>query len=402
MSTTSPFHLASLRDEPDPYAIFDEARKHGPVHDAGGSFIVFGHSAIAEILRLSTTRSGFIGEAYHRRLPPGAARDEMANRINFLDPPDHTRVRRLVGKAFTPRRTANLRPFVETIARELLADMPRDEPVDLLHAYAHELPSLVISELLGVPIEFRDRLTQLSDSVSRLLSLGGDEDEVKEAITGAEQMHATLRTVLEARRAHPEDDLLSALLAAEDERERLSEVELLSLAATLYSAGHRTTRDLFANGLTALLPEPALVEAIRSGALSVEAVVEEFLRFETPTHLIGRMLSEPLEVGGHKIEPGQYIGLILAAGNRDPDAYSDAHRFDPWRWTRDPAPPAPLSFALGAHFCIGASLARLEASVMLEVLLETCPRVRLEDEPLSWRHTGVFRGLDRLPVVLGN
>lgn len=401
MAETSAFQIGDLKHSQDPYAILEAARRHGPVQDAGGSWFVFGHAEATEILRSSSTRSGFIADGFRSRLPAGAARDEMAHRINFLDPPDHTRVRRLVGKAFTPRRTMSLRPFVESIARRLLASLPSDEPIDLVRAFAHEVPSLVISELLGVPVEDRDRLTLLSDRVSRLLGTENTESEIADAIAGAEEMHATLRELVARRRQCPEDDLLSALLAVEDERERLSENELMSLAATLYSAGHRTTRDLFSNGLTALLPRRDMLDAIRQGSLPIAAVVEEFLRFETPTHMIGRMLTEPLEVGGRKIEPGQYIGVILAAANRDPEVYERADEFDPWRWQRKPEPPPPLSFALGAHFCIGASLARLEVGVMLEVLLEMFPELRLHETTLSWHHTGIFRGVDALPVNLG-
>lgn len=399
--TSMTFWIGDLKGSQDPYAILDVARQNGSVQDAGGSWFVFGHAEATEILRNSSARSGFIADGFRNRLPPGAAQDEMAHRINFLDPPDHTRVRRLVGKAFTPRRTTGLRPFVESIARELLEQLPSDEPVDLVHAFAHEVPSLVISELLGVPVDNRGRLTLLADRVSRLLGTDNTEEELVDAIAGAEEMHAALREVVEARRSQPEDDLISALLAAEDERERLSESELMSLAATLYSAGHRTTRDLFSNGLTALLPERDMIDAIQEGELPIAAVVEEFLRYETPTHMIGRMLTEPLEVGGQKIAPGQYIGVLLAAANRDPAAYERADCFDPWRWTRSPEPPAPLSFALGAHFCLGASLARLEVSVMLEVLLETFQKVRLHDDALTWHHTGIFRGVDALPVILG-
>jgi cytochrome P450 len=325
----------------------------------------------------------------------------MGHRINFLDPPRHGRVRKLVGKVFTPRRTAGLRPFVERLARELLAQIARDQPIDLIRSYAHEVPSLVISELLGVPIEYRDRLTKLSDRVSRLLGTGNDEHELTEALSAAEEIHATLRSLLDERRQNPEDDLLSALLSAEDEDDRLTESELLSLAATLYSAGHRTTRDLFSNGLAALLPKHQLVSAIRNGSLPMAAVVEEFLRYETPTHMVARMLAEPLELGGQKVSPGEPIAVLLAAANRDPRTYANPDLFDPWRWTSDPEPLPPLSFALGAHFCLGASLARMEVGIMLEVLLETFPQMRLASESLHWHHTGVFRGLDALPVIPG-
>ncbi len=397
------FQLGDLKNAEDPYSVLEAAREHGPVQRSGGIWLVFGYAPSTELLRSSATRSGFIAEGYRNRLPPGAAREEMSNRINFLDPPQHGRVRRLVGKAFTPRLTTRLRPFVEEVARKLLASLAGDRPIDLVRAYTHEVPSLVISELLGVPAEYRDRLTLLSDRVSRLLGTENEAAEFADAIVAAEEMHETLSDLLEARRRNPQDDLLSALLAAEEENERLSESELLSLAATLYSAGHRTTRDLFSNGLTALLPQRDLVDAIRTGTLPSAAVVEEFLRYEPPTHVVARTLTQPLELGGQNIAPGEPIAILLAAANRDPSVYANANRFDPWRWTRraDPPSPPPLSFALGAHFCIGASLARLEASVMLEVLLETLPQVCLAQEPLRWHHTGVFRGVASLPVIPG-
>jgi len=396
------FQLGDLKDTQDPYGLFESARIRGPVQRSGSSWLVFGHAEATALLRNSATRSGFIADGYLNRLPPGAAREEMGHRINFLDPPRHGRVRKLVGKVFTPRRTARLRPFTEGLARDLLDPIAGDRPIDLIQAYAHEVPSLVISELLGVPVEHRDRLTMLSDHVSRLLGTGNDADELARAISAAEEIHETLRGLLDARRHSPEDDLLSALLSAEEDDDRLTESELLSLAATLYSAGHRTTRDLFSNGLAALLPHQDLLSATRDGSLPIATVVEEFLRYETPTHMVARMLAEPMELGGQKISPGEPIAILLAAANRDSRTYANPELFDPWRWTSDPEPLAPLSFALGAHFCLGASLARMEVGIMLEVLIESFPEMRLVDEPLHWHHTGVFRGLDSLPVIPGS
>ncbi|MBW2295411.1 MAG: cytochrome P450 [Deltaproteobacteria bacterium] len=269
----SNFALGDLKNAEDPYRLYEEAREQGPIQRSGESCLIFGHVEATELLRSSSTRSGFMADGYRDRLPPGAAREEMSHRINFLDPPQHTRVRRLVGKAFTPRRTELLRPFVEEVARKRLRALPGYQTVDLISAYAHEVPSLVISELLGVPVEYRDRLTLLSDRVSRLLGTVSDEAELTDAIAGAEEMHETLRDLVKARRKQPEDDLLSDLIAVEDENERLSESELLSLAATLYSAGHRTTRDLFANGLAAFLPQRDLVKAVLDGELPSAAVV---------------------------------------------------------------------------------------------------------------------------------
>jgi hypothetical protein len=401
-TTTTGFTLADLVDATEPYALLAAARATGRVLRSTGSWIVLGHAEATALLRSTATRSGFIADLYRQILPAGAARDEMGHRVNFLDPPDHPRVRRLVAKAFTPRRVEALKPYVARRCRELLTPLAQARDVDLISAFAHPIPALVISELLGVPVADRDRLTVLSDRVSDLLglraTLAGGLDG---AIAAAEEMHAYLRALLARRRREPADDLLSALLAAEEDDERLSEPELLSLAATLYSAGHRTTRDLFSNGLAALLPDRACVRALQSGALDAAVVIEEFLRFETPTHYVARMLTAPMTLGDVTIPIDEPVAIVLAAANRDPAAYPDPDRFDPERWQRAPAPPPPLSFAFGAHFCVGASLARLEATTMLETLLATLPEITLGDAPLRWRHTGLFRSLAALPVRPG-
>lgn len=400
------FRLSDLRDAPDPYRLLEEARAvGGPVGRAGGVWLVLGHAEATNLLRSSSTTSGFVASMYRAMLPPGAAADEMSNRINFLDPPDHTRVRRVVSKAFTPRRVNQLRPFLERTCREALdALLLNGSEFDILSGYAHEIPSLTISELLGVPAKDRDELTALSQRVSNLLGLRADMN-VDEECAAAERLHAYLLEQIEERRRDPRDDLLGALLDAEDAGDRLTQVEVLSLAATLYSAGHRTTRDLFSNGLAALLGSERALQAYRGGLLPTSAVVEEFLRFETPTFYVARMLKEPLELGGVDIPAGEPIFVVLAAANRDAAAYDQAGGFVPERWTRDPAPPPPLSFAFGAHFCLGASLARLETEVMLEVLFETCPDIALAEnrsrgDVPSWKHSGLFRSLEALPVVV--
>ncbi len=391
----SPTDLARAKD---PYASLAELRALGTVLRGSGSWLVLGHAEAMALLRSSAARTGFIGQLYRDALPAGAARDELSHRINFLDPPEHTRVRRLVHKAFTPRRVNELRPFVEALCRELLAPLRSEACFDLIPRYAHPVPALVISELLGVPPGDRERLTELSERVSLLLGLGGlDSTSKSDALAAAEEMHAYLRDLLEQRRKRPADDLLSALLAVDD-HERLSEAELLSLAATLYSAGHRTTRDSFTNGLAALLPRRELVEQIRAGKLPASAAVLEFLRFETPTHYVARRLEQPLALGALTIPAGEPIVVMLAAANRDPAAYTDADRFEPQRWLAEPAPPEPVSFAFGPHYCLGANLARMEAEVMLETLLDVMPGVALTGEPLRWRHSGLFRSLAALPL----
>lgn len=396
------FQPGDLAHAPDPYAALAEVRRLGSIVRSGGLWLVLGHTAAEQLLRHPATRSGFIATMFRSMLPPGAAREEMGHRINFLDPPDHGRVRRLVSQAFTPRRIAALRPYVAQLSRDLLSQLAQEPEPDLLSGFAHQVPSRVISELLGVPFADRDQLTHLADEVSHLLGLAGlDADTLRRACDAAEELHAYLRALLAERRRQPQDDLLTALSIAEEDQQRLSESELLSLAATLYSAGHRTTRDLFINGTAALLARPPLVAAIRDGSLPVPAVISEYLRFETPTHYVGRMLAEPAVIDGIELPAGEPIVVLLAAANHDPDVYADAASFDPRRWLGQPEPPAPLSFAFGPHYCLGANLARLEAEEMLTALVEVLPHARQAHATLPWHHTGLFRGLDTYRIHPG-
>ncbi|MBI1784921.1 cytochrome P450 [Candidatus Sumerlaeota bacterium] len=252
------FHPTDLDHLQDPYPVFARLRAEAPIQKLDSGFwAVTGYGAAMEVLKNSACRSGPIALRYLAGLPEGAARNEMGHRINFLDPPSHTRLRGLVSKAFTARRIAALRPWLEETAGRLLDELAGAEEFDLIDRFAHQLPSLVISELLGVPAGDRDRLTAFSDAVAPLLGVSLTESAKSRAVAAAEEFHEYLGALLEDRKRNPGDDLLSALLAAEEAGEKISHVELLSLAATLYSAGHRTTRDLFANGMSVLLSEPA-------------------------------------------------------------------------------------------------------------------------------------------------
>jgi cytochrome P450 len=305
----------------------------------------------------------------------------MSRRINFLDAPDHPRVRGLVSKAFTPRRVNNLRPWLETTAQRLVGELEVTSGcVEIMHGIAHQLPSLVISELLGVPAELRDELTVLSDQITPIFSPLVSESERTAAVTAAEQMHAILKTEIEGRRTDRRDDLLTALLAVE--ADGLSRAELMSLVATLYSAGHRTTRDLFGNGLELLLNLEVPV---------ADAVVDEVARLATPTHYVARFAAEDVEVGGEVVSAGTLIMVFLAAANRDPLSYDQPDEYNPARVGK----PA-LSFAVGPHFCLGASLARMEVEVMFAAVAARFPEARASDRQRRWHQRGPFRGLDEL------
>ncbi|MFN8643711.1 MAG: cytochrome P450 [Candidatus Binatia bacterium] len=296
------FDLADLAVD-DPYPALAAVRAAAPVARlANGFWAITGYEAAMAVFRQRAFASGPIAGRYVEALPPGAARDEMSHRINFLDPPDHPRVRGLVSKAFTPRRVADLAPWMAATAERLLDAIGDEAAIDLLRRFAHQLPSLVISELLGVPSADRDRLTGWSDAVAPLLGLSMSDAERAGAVAAAEAFHAYLSALLDERRRRPGDDLLSALLAAEENGERLQRVELLSLAATLYSAGHRTTRDLFANGMSVLLRGGGFGEVV-AGRWPVAAVVAEILRYETPTLFVVRIPVEPTTVGASPSAP---------------------------------------------------------------------------------------------------
>lgn len=391
------FDPAALAELADPYAALAALREAGPVAPVDGGFwAITGHAQAVQALKHPGFVTSPIAELYLAGLPAGAARDEMGHRINFLDPPDHPRVRSLVNRAFTPRRVDALRPWAASTAGVLLdAVDPTAEPVDLLGILAHQLPSLVISELLGVPADRRDHLTRLSDQVAPLLSVSVTGEERTAAIAAADEMHAYLGALVAERRTEPRDDLLSALVAAEAEGATLAPEELLSLAATLYSAGHRTTRDLFCNGLTVLLSQPERYGHLVDGAWSVPDVVAEMVRFETPTLYVARIAAEPVVIDGVTIPTSAPVLVYLSAANRDPAAYDDPDEFRPGR-----EGPAPLSFAFGAHYCLGASLARAEAEVMLEAVVDRWPGLVLAapDAPIPWHLRGPFRGVDELVV----
>ncbi len=403
---STPVDVDRLAAPDDPYAVFEEIRAAGPVvRSPSGFWFVTGYDAANAVLRDPRLRSGPIADGYRAALPPGAARDEMAYRINFLDPPDHGRVRGLVQAAFSARRLGDLRPWVEAKAAALAAELSArltDGPVDLIDAYCHPLPSLVISELLGVPDAERDQLTAWTEAVTPLLGIRLDPAEKAAALEASEAFAAFARDLLAARRAAPGDDLLSDVAAASVDPEtgvpaRLLEPELLSLVVTLYSAGHRTTRDLVGNGILALLEQPGAWARLSADPGAVPDVVREFLRYDTPTLYVARIPAEPVPVAGATVGPGEPVLVLLGAANHDPEVFAAPDRFLPGQ-----EGPAPLSFAAGPHHCLGAHLARMEAEVMLSTLLAALPTLELAPgAAIERRHRGPFRGLAALPAVAG-
>jgi cytochrome P450 len=311
----------------------------------------------------------------------------------MLDPPDHTRLRKLVSRSFTARRMAGLRPRVEQIATALADDLPTHGAVDLMERYAFPLPVQVICELLGVPARDRDDFSAWSATMV-------DDSPQADKHAASDKLGGYLAELVARKRTEPDDALLSALVeVSDDDGDRLSEQELVAMAMLLLIAGHETTVNLIGNGVLGLLTHPEQQDILRARPELLGGAVEEFLRWESPVaNAPVRFTTEDVEIAGTTIPAGAVVMLGLAAANRDPDRFPGAERLDV---TRDAS--GHVAFGHGLHFCLGAQLARIEGEVAIGVLLDRHPRLRLgvDATELVHRRSTLIRGLTTLPVVLG-
>lgn len=380
----------------DPYAHYARLRGEGPaVRSPAGLLIFTAHEACSAILR--DPRFGHGPADQGNPFDSGAADDEEHIRSFLqLDPPDHTRLRGLVSKAFTARRVQKLRPRVEEIVGRIVADGVARGSMDVIGDLAYPLPVTVISELLGVPPEDHERFRGWSDALAR--GLDPDfmlpADQIAAQRTARAEFRAYFAELAARRRVEPSDDLLSDLVRLQTEGADMSDAELRSTCALLLVAGHETTVNLIGNGALALLRHPEQLGWLRSHPDQAGAAVEELLRFDPPVQLTGRMALEDTEVCGQPVRAGEPVLLLLAAANRDPAVFPDPDRLDLARGTA-----RHLAFGLGIHFCLGAPLARLEAEAAIREL------TRHELEPLartpSYKENLVLRGLAGLPVRIG-
>lgn len=310
-----------------------------------------------------------------------------------MDPPDHTRVRKLVNKAFTPRRIAALRGHVEAIVRTLVDEAQAKGRFDLVHDLAEPLPAIVIAELLGVPAEDHRRFRGWSSAL--IASLASPSAEARAAgADAARSLLAYLADTIAARRRDPRDDLISAMIEAQEERDALSDAELLATSNLLLLAGHETTTNLIGNGTLALLREPEQWRRLCAEPALLPSAVEELLRYDGPVQATVRVALEDVAIDGQVIPEGSLVLVGIGAANHDPDTFTDPDRLD---LARDPNPH--LAFGFGTHFCMGASLARLEAQLAFEALARRLPGLTLVDERPVYRPSPVLRGLARLEVA---
>jgi cytochrome P450 len=320
-----------------------------------------------------------------------------------LDPPDHTRIRRLVSSAFTIRRIDQLRLRVRELVDELLDDMAtrsRDsggEPVDLMSAFAFPLPFQVITEMLGMPDGDRDQLRDWSHTITRVLEPIVDDDTLRSTMQASDNMNRHVLDAIGWKRQNPADDLLSALIAAEEDGERLTTAELVDQVILLYLAGHETTVNLIGNGTLALLRHRDQLERLAADPDLDANAVDELLRWDSPVQLSRRIVLEDMEVAGEKVGPGDLVMTLLGAANHDPDHWGPtAGRLDLGR----EGAGAHLSFGSGIHHCLGAALARLEGAEAIGRLVRRFPAMELAADEPDWNGRIILRGLDTLDVAV--
>lgn len=339
------------------------------------------------------------------KLPP-PLRDKLAPLIGNLsrwalmkDPPAHTRLRGLISKAFTPRLIARLRPSIEQTCDRMLDAMAEAGSFDLIESYAFPVPVLVIGSMLGLPAEDAAKLKRWSAAMTGFLGAASVTPEiVGAALSAVVELEAYFMEQLEARRAAPGDDLLSSLIAAHDQDDRLDTAELLATCTMVLFGGHETTTNLIGNGVKVLLDHPEALASLRTDLdAGIADAVEELLRYESPILRMGRVARESFELGGVELRAGDRVYMMMAAANRDPERFEAPDRLDLKR-----SDNRQLSFGHGRHFCVGAALGRLEAQIALSKLLSRFPdlRVQSSDAP-RWLDNLTVRGLERLDLTTG-
>jgi cytochrome P450 len=386
----------------DPYPLYHRLRSDDPVRwDAPlGTWVVTRYADVQSALgdaRLSAERitlsTEWLPEAMRETLGPVFR--ALSRQMLFLDPPDHTRLRGLVNKAFTPRVVQGMRPRIQAIVDDLLDTVQEAGRMDVIQNFAYPLPAIVIAEMLGVPPEDRDQFRIWSDDFGALIGRSDlGLDGATRALRGVAEFMDYFRDIVVWRRASPRDDLMQALIAAEDRGDALSEEELLANCVLLLAAGHGTTTHLIGNGLLALLRNPDQLRKLRDDPASIAAAVTEVLRYDSPVQATGRVAAQELPIGARRVGVGEGVILCLGAANRDPEQFADPDRLDIGRREN-----RPIAFGHGIHFCLGAPLARIEAQIAFATLLRRLPGLHLETDVLEWEPSLSFRGLARLPVA---
>jgi len=381
----------------DPYPTYHRLRTEDPVHQSPlGFWVLTRYEDVVASLRdprmVKEPIAAFVAARFGLAAPPTGMGLSMLDR----DPPDHTRLRGLVSKAFTPRVIEQLRPHIQQIVDGLLDKVEGKPGMDLIEQFAYPLPVIVICEMLGVPVADHERFKGWGLDIARGLDaimLPPDSPVAERSMHARHALAAYFRELIAARRAAPRDDMLSGLIAAEEAGDKLSEDELLATCILLLVAGHETTVNLIGNGSLALLRHPDQRKRLQDDPGLITTAVEELLRFDGPVQRTARIPSEDVIIGGRTIGKGEMVMPFIGAADRDPAQFRDPDRLDLGRTDN-----RHIAFGWGIHFCIGAPLARVEGQIAINTLLRRKPKLALATDTPEYRQSLTLRGLSHLPV----
>jgi cytochrome P450 len=392
----------------NPYPIYDQLRSNDPVYwsEQNSYWLLTRYSDIVSLIPNEHLSSNRI-VAHSDRMPAEIKEKfrpfftAVSSWMLMVDPPDHTRLRGLVNKAFTPGVIANMQDLIQELVDDMLAGVAAEGRMDVITDLANPLPAMVIAELLGVPRTDQQQFKEWSDDITRALS-GIDSAKSKEELFGlygiAQNSIIALSSYFKERinelRLHPRENLLSALAQAEEQGDRLSENELFANCVLLMMAGHETTTNLIGNGILALLNNPEQREALTLNPELIVSAVEELLRYDSPVQKMARIALADIDVDGKQIKKGDLVCFCFGGANRDPEQFATPRKLDIAR-----KPNRHLAFGHGLHYCVGAALARLEGQIVVNTVLRRLPKLRLESETLEWHRNFTLRGLKSLPVV---
>jgi cytochrome P450 len=401
MKSLSPLSLCQLLDPEvlaDPYPLFHRLRSEDPVHwdPYLHSWIVTRYADVVRVLHdFSAQTAPSLAELTAKglsELNPIAA--IMLKQMLFLDPPAHTRVRSLAAQAFTPQRVEILRTHIREVVGTLLDAIEPNGKMEVIKALAEPLPCIVNAEMLGVPVEDHPQLKLWSQDFGEMLgNYQHSTDRVHRVLKSLREMTSYFQNAMREQRLNPRGGLVSSLMNARIEGERLTEEEVIANLIVTMVGGQETTTNLIANGVLSLLRNPDQLAMLRADFSLIPSAVEEFLRYESPSQHTSRLAPEDVEMGGKQIRKGQAVIAVMAAGNRDPERFADPDRLDITR-----SDNRHLAFGWAAHFCFGAALARMEGQIMFQSLLERFSVWELERGPLVWRANLGLRGLVALPI----
>jgi cytochrome P450 len=380
----------------DPYPAYAPLVAGPPRHLAAGLPVVL-VARYADVVAVARDHASFSSSLPRNMIPPGADPFGGAPTMPFSDPPVHSRLRRLVARDFSPRRIAALEPRIAEITRQLLDNNARGGSFEAMSAFADQLPVVIIAEMLGVPTVDRERFRSWSDAIASNSVTTPGIPPAPIVVEAVAALRAYFNDAINRRRVERGDDLISALVTAHDDAEALSTDELLAFVILLLIAGNETTTNLIGNGLLALARNPDQYQRLKKDRDLVPAAVEEMLRYDSPVQTLLRFATRDIEIGGTAIPAGTVVATMFGAANRDPAQFPEPNRFDVGRTPND-----HVAFGEGIHFCLGAPLARLEARLAFEAIVERFATVALTDPAaeLSYRGSFITRGLKRLPLTV--